>query len=112
MAHEIDMTNGRANIAYLGSRNDVWHRLGTEMKPGMNIATWAKAAGLEWSAVKVPAIVHLTSPDFDHIAAENRFAPVEGWNHLVRSDNGRPLGYVSNQYQPVQPADILAWFDR
>jgi hypothetical protein len=38
MAHEIDMTNGRANIAFMGNRNDVWHRLGQEMKEGMTIA--------------------------------------------------------------------------
>src|ERR1700704_2377376 len=45
MAHNIDMTNDRANIAFLGSRNDVWHRLGQEMQPGMDIPAWAKAAG-------------------------------------------------------------------
>ncbi|MBO0715707.1 MAG: DUF932 domain-containing protein [Rhizobiales bacterium] len=112
MAHNIDMSNGRANIAFIGSRRDIWHRLGTEMKPGQSIETWAKAAGLDWSAVKVPAIVHLKGAEFDHIDASKRFAPVDGWNHIVRSDNGAPLGYVSDQYQPVQPSDVLAWFDR
>ena len=112
MSHEIDMTNGRANIAFLGSRNDVWHRLGQEMQSGMTIEQWAKAAGLEWSAVKVPALAMLDGAQFDHIEASDRLRKVEGWNHIVRSDNGHPLGYVSDVYQPVQPADVLAWFDR
>ncbi|MGO3930848.1 hypothetical protein [Rhodopseudomonas pseudopalustris] len=46
MAHNIDMTNGRANIAYLGSRMDVWHRLGQEMRPGMSTADWSRGTAV------------------------------------------------------------------
>lgn len=28
MSANIDMTNNRANIAFIGSRNDIWHRMG------------------------------------------------------------------------------------
>ena len=113
MAANIDMTNGRANIAFLGSRNDVWHKMGQEMKVGMSTDDWAVAAGLNWDAVKVPAIASLEGPAFDHIAPELRFRRIDNRSHLVRSDNGQPLGYVSNnKYDVVQPRDILAWFDR
>src|SRR6202035_392974 len=101
MAHNIDMTNDRANIAFLGSRNDVWHRLGQEMKPGQSIKVWAKEAGLEWQAIKVPAPYEFNGERM----------VVEGMNHIIRSDNGHALGYVSDRYQPVQPAQILAWFN-
>jgi phage/plasmid-like protein (TIGR03299 family) len=101
MAHKIDMTNGRANIAFLGSREDVWHRMGQEMKPGMTIEQWAAAAGLDWKAIKVPALAALPS-------GETR--EVEGHKFLTRSDNGYPLGYVSDGYQVVQPNDVLKWF--
>lgn len=111
--HNIDMTNGRANIAFIGSREDVWHRLGQEMRPGMNTTEWAKAAGLDWEAIKVPALANLGGdPRFDHIPAADRFMKVEDRFHVCRSDNGRPLGYVSDVYKPVQPAEILQWFDR
>lgn len=110
MAHNIDMSNGRANIAFLGDRKDVWHRLGQEMTPGMDIPRWAEAAGLGWTAIKVPAIAALTGVMWDHIEPSKRFMPVEGQNHVCRSDNGRPLGYVSDQYQPVQPVEVLDWF--
>lgn len=112
MAHNIDMTNNRANIAFLGSRQDVWHRLGQEMIPGQPIEAWAKQAGLEWSAVKVDAIANLAGPEFDHLAAGDRFRKVEDRCHIVRSDNGHPLGYASTRYQPVQPAEQLSWFDQ
>jgi phage/plasmid-like protein (TIGR03299 family) len=112
MAHNIDMTNGRANIAFLGSRNDVWHRLGQEMQAGMTIDQWATAAGLNWDAIKVPAIASLEGARFDHIEASARFRRVEARNFVVRSDTGHPLGYVSDVYQPVQPRDVLDWFDR
>lgn len=112
MAHNIDMTNDRANIAFIGSRNDIWHRLGQEMAPGMTVADWALAAGLNWTAIKVPAIASLEGSRFDHIDAAERFQRVDGQNFVVRSDNGLPLGYVSDRYQPVQPSEVLEWFER
>lgn len=103
MAHNIDMTNNRANIAFLGSRNSVWHRLGQEMKEGMSIPEWAKAAGLEWEAIKVPAF-------FNHPGMG--MTEVPDCKHIIRSDTLHPLGYVSNRYQPVQPSEILDWFHK
>lgn len=97
MAHEID------SIAYLGSRNDVWHRLGNEMPAGGAIDDWARAAGLGWHAEKSQAAA---------IRPNGETVTVEGQYHLTRSDNGYPLGYVSGQYQPVQPRDVLDWFAR
>lgn len=110
--HNLDMTNDRANIAFLGSRKDVWHQMGQEMLPNMNVAQWAAAAGLEWEAIKVPAIASLEGPQFDHIAPANRFRKVDGKRHIVRSDNGYPLGYVSDRYQVVQPREVLEWFEQ
>lgn len=112
MADNIDMTGGRANMAFLGDRNDIWHRMGQEMKSGMDTKAWAKAAGLEWSAIKVPAIAALEGSQFDHIKPSERFRKVQDRFHVVRSDNGHPLGYVSNRYEPVQPSDVLGWFER
>jgi phage/plasmid-like protein (TIGR03299 family) len=117
MAHNLDMSNNRANIAFLGSRNDVWHRMGQEMLPGQSIEAWANAAGLGWSAVKVPAVVALSSPAFDHIDASKRFLPAPDRAFVVRSDNAGLLGYVSGEtdskgYQIVQPSDVLDWFQR
>ncbi len=112
MSHNIDFSTGRAAIAFLGSRNDIWHKHGQEMLPGESIEHWAKQAGLDFSAIKVPAIAALQGPQFDHLDPAKRFVPVEDRNFIVRSDTGHPLGYVSNRYQPVQPIEVLEWFQR
>lgn len=112
MAHNLDMTNDRVNFAFLGDRKDIWHRLGDEMQPGMTIEDWADASGLNWNAIKVPAIASLSGSQFDHLDAASRFRRVEGQNFVVRSDTGHPLGYVSDRYQPCQPQEVLDWFQR
>lgn len=114
MAHNLDMSNNRANIAFLGNRNDVWHRLGQEMAPGMSVDDWAIAAGLNWEAVKVPAIASLEGSRFDHIEPAKRFAPVPDRFFMVRNDTAHVLspGAVSDVYQAVQPIELLRWFDR
>jgi len=117
MAHNLDMTGGRANIAFLGSRNDVWHRMGQEMLPNQSVDDWIKAAGLGWEAIKVPAIAALEGPRFDHIDASKRFLPVADRSFVVRSDTAGVLGYVSGEseaqgYQIVQPRDQFDWFQR
>lgn len=117
MAHNLDMTNSRANIAFLGSRKDVWHRMGQEMLPGQTVEEWAKQSGLGWEAVKVPAIASLEGERFDHIDASLRFARVPDRAFIVRQDTGAVLGYASGEdhargYQIVQPSEVLDWFAR
>lgn len=118
MAHALDMTNGRANIAFRGSRKDVWHRLGQEMEAGMTIEQWAKAAGLDWTAVKVPALMDLSGAHWDHLHPKtgtyNSTPTARDRAFVVRSDTGSMLGdnCVTDVYQAVQPAELLAWFDQ
>ena len=106
MAHNLDMTNGRANVAFLGSRNDVWHRMGQEMQKGMSIDDWAQAAGLDWNAVLVDAYADLSN------VTNNGLTKVPGRQFNVRSDNGYVLGQMSDRYQNVQPREVLAWFEK
>jgi phage/plasmid-like protein (TIGR03299 family) len=112
MAHNLDFSNNQANIAFLGSREDVWHRLGQEMKPGQSIEEWAKQAGLNWEAIKVPAVASLSDSRFDHIPAGLRFAEVANTHFIARSDTGSVLGIGSDQYQLHQPSEVLDWFKR
>jgi phage/plasmid-like protein (TIGR03299 family) len=102
MSHNIDISNGRSNIAFLGSRDDIWHRLGTEMQPGMSMDDWRVKSGLNWTAENVPAF------------AETGQGPVkaEGWRFIVRSDTSHVLGCVSDRYKVVQPKDVLDWFEQ
>ena len=106
MAHNIDMSNGRANMAFLGSRDNIWHSLGTEMVEGMSIDEWRKAGGLDWTALKVNAFADAEA------SADGNMIAATGWKFLVRSDTKKVLGVCSDRYQPVQPADIFDWFER
>lgn len=121
MAHEIDFSNNRANVAFLGSRNDIWHRLGTEMEEGMSVADWAKAAGLDWHAVKVPAWADLRDmPTLSGMNLRRTGEDPTGMlraparQFVVRSDTGAMLGdnLVSDVYVPHQPREVLDWFER
>lgn len=103
MSHNIDQTTGKAAIAFLGSRKDIWHSLGQEMKEGMSIEEWQKAAGLDWVAEKTDAFAR--REDGSRIAASD-------WRFMVRSDTKKVLGCVKKGYQPVQPKDVLDWFDQ
>ena len=104
MAHNIE------KIAYLGSRADVWHHLGSEMVSGMSLDAWAAEAGLNWAAVKVPAIADCSSLGKGPVTLKDR-------SFIVRSDTAAPLGYVSGEddskgYRIVQPLEVLDWFQR
>lgn len=112
MAHNIDFSNDRANIAYLGSRNDVWHKLGQEMKPGQSIEEWARQAGLDWTAILVPLNADLSGAQFSHLSASAREGLVDNRRGIVRNDTGAVLGIGSDGYQPHQPVEVLDFFKR
>jgi len=102
MSHNIDMSNNRANIAFRGSRDDVWHKMGQEMAAGMSVEDWAKAAGLDWTADAQEAFVSING---EMVRVPDRY-------FNVRSDTKHVLGAVSDRYQAVQPIDVLRWFER
>ena len=112
MAHNIETADGQHNIAFRGSRKDVWHSLGQEMEPGMSVEQWAVAAGLNWHAVKAPALVDLRQLGGNFAVEGNNLRTVNENRFIVRSDNGHVLGCATNRYQPVQPAELLAWFEQ
>ena len=50
MAHELEIRNGKAQIAYAG---DVpWHGMGTKVDSNLTPAEIQVAAGLDWSVKK------------------------------------------------------------
>src|SRR5882762_250443 len=85
MTANIDMSNNRANMAFVGSRGAIWHSLGTEKKPGATLRSWVIDAGLDWSAIKVPALAALEGPEFAHLPPEKRLVD-SGMYFNARSD--------------------------
>lgn len=106
MAHEIDMSNGRANMAYVGETP--WHGLGQELQAGADIDTWKREAGMEWELNETPV---LFQPTPDGILAPDQGPLVmPGRKILYRSDTKVPLSVVSESYRVVQPGEILEFY--
>lgn len=113
------LADGRTSFAFLGRRDDIWHRKGNQHQPYWTVDDWAANSGLAFQAVKVPAF-------FDGASigkADNMFGPapnfggmtrVENRFFVVRSDNAHVLspGTVTNLYQVVQPREVLDWFQQ
>jgi phage/plasmid-like protein (TIGR03299 family) len=95
---QSDFEAGKANIAYTGSRNSVWHRLGHEMADGMSRADWQKAGGNDFQVMKVAA----------EYAWNGDYKRADDLCFIVRQDNGRLLGRssVTDRYVPCQPDEL------
>ncbi len=106
MSHMLDMTTGTAAIAYVGETP--WHNLGARLEEGASIADWARAARLDWRAEATPAFT-LLPPEIEPEHSK-RMIPVEGQQHLIRSDTRKALGYFTTGYKAVQPIEVLEFF--
>lgn len=102
MSANIDTSNGNENIAFLGSRNDIWHRMGNEMPVGATIAEWAQKAGLAHTCSLAPIYTNING---ELRAIEERRA-------IVRDDTFATLGVASPSYRIHQPAEALDFFAR
>lgn len=106
MAHLIDFTGCRANMAYVGEKP--WHGLGSELSRGASIDQWRVEAGLNWEVMRAEVMF-----DRSGAANYNPDQPIYATGEsevLFRSDTHKQLGIVSNRYQIVQPSDVLEFF--
>jgi len=102
MSHELTITNGKAEMAYVG--NEPWHGLGNKLEPNASIEQWIQAAGMDWQIRR--GVVQFT-PNSE---SWSYTVPVSDHHVLYRSDNLNPLGIVSSKYKVVQPGEVLEFF--
>lgn len=100
MAHELDIRNGKAAMAYIGDKP--WHGLGQELTAGASIETWIKEAGMNYAIGAAPVAFSADGKTMQQFG---------GKNVLFRDDTNEPLGLVSDSYQVVQPREIMEFFD-
>lgn len=101
MAHLIDMTNGRANMAFVGETP--WHGLGSQLTAGADIDQWRVEAGLDWHVGRSQVLFRPSAvPGSVIVKGESEV--------LFRDDTFAQLGIVSDRYKIVQPADVLEFF--
>lgn len=101
MAHEIDMTNARANMAYVGETP--WHGLGFPLNGDESIEQWKIAAGMNWD-IKSHQATYISDED------GGTLCEIPDRKVLVRSDNQAYLSTVSEGYKVVQPGEVLDFY--
>lgn len=99
MAHEIDMSNDRANMAYVGDKP--WHGLGNSLTDGAPLEVWQKEAGMDW-AVAESELIYRHPEAGDLVFPDRRV--------LYRDDTNAALGVVSDDYNIVHPKQIIEFF--
>jgi phage/plasmid-like protein (TIGR03299 family) len=100
MAHQLSIReDGTAEMAYVGEVP--WHHLGTQLLPNAPKSRWLEAAGFDHEILSQP--VRYLVDDEEYVCTDRVM--------MHRSDNHRPLGVVSKDYQVVQPAAVLDFFD-
>lgn len=97
MAHNLEIRNGKASIAFAGETP--WHRLGQKIQSAFDAQTALTEAGLNFVVEKTPIAVADTGT-----VIENKFA-------VRRTDTKAVLGVVGNSYTPLQNAEAFAFFD-
>jgi phage/plasmid-like protein (TIGR03299 family) len=99
MSHDIDTSNNRQNMAFVGQTP--WHGLGSKLPAGADIETWRTAAGLAWDVAETEVL-------FSDLGQTRQFPDTK---ILLRSDTRAPLSVVSKWYNTVQPGEVLGFFD-
>jgi len=97
MAHELEIINGEAQMFYRGEVP--WHKLGRYIDPQKKLTSEEAivAAGLNWNVQSKPLYL-----------ADGTLAPS---NAIVREDNNKILGVVSDKYTPLQNSEAFKFFD-
>ena len=95
MAHELEIVNGQAQMAYVG---DVpWHGLGTKVEQDLAPNQFQKVAGLDWEVKKEK----LVTP---------QGAIVKNKEALVRTSDNTVLDVVGTGWNPVQNSEAFEFF--
>jgi len=98
VAHNIEMVDGKAQMAYAGETP--WHGLGRQVPADLTPEQMLEAAGLDWEVEKVEAYANVGG----------RKVSV-GRSALVRTSDDKILDVVSNDWNPVQNSEAFEFFN-
>ena len=98
MAHELEIIDGKAQMAYVGQVP--WHGLGKEVPADLTPAQMLDAAGLNWTVDKIPAYATVAGKKV-----------AVGRSALVRSTDNAVIDVVSEDWNPVQNQEAFDFFN-
>jgi phage/plasmid-like protein (TIGR03299 family) len=102
MAHELEIVNGQAQMAY-AFRNEMdtpWHGLGKRVPADLTPEQMLKAAGLDWKVY--------TAPVYAEVGGKRIELPKQV---LVRDRDDKVLDVISDDWIPMQNSDAFEFFD-
>ena len=97
MAHELEIVNGVAQMAYVG--DEPWHGLGTKVSNDLTPTQMMQKAGVDWQVQEVESFIEF-----------NGERKKTGQKSLVRSTDGRILTNVGEGWNPVQNETAFEFF--
>tara|TARA_R100000742_G_C4278190_1_gene100735 strand:- start:1340 stop:2290 length:951 start_codon:yes stop_codon:yes gene_type:complete len=95
MAHELEIVDGKAQMAYVGELP--WHGLGTKVENDITPDQFQKVAGLDWTVEKQDMYT------VNGVKVPNKQA-------LVRSSDNKVLDTVGSGWNPVQNSEAFDFF--
>ena len=98
MSHNIEMVNGKAQMAYAG--DTPWHGLGVKVHNDLTPEQMLQEAGLDWTVEKVRAYATVGGKQVD-----------VGRSALVRSFDDKILDIVSDDWNEVQNREAAEFFN-
>jgi phage/plasmid-like protein (TIGR03299 family) len=98
MAHELELVNGVAQMAYAGQTP--WHGLGKQVPSDLTPEQMLQAAGLDWKVY--------TAPVYAEVAGKRIDLPKQV---LVRDRDHKVLDVISDDWIPMQNSDAFEFFD-
>lgn len=100
MAHELEIINGNACTFTVGDKP--WHGLGKNIQKAPTIEEGIIKAGLDWNVMKT----QLFYKDKYGITTHTK-----EYRSLIRETDGKFLGIVGKDYEPLQNIEAFNWFD-
>ena len=97
MAHEVEIINGQAQMAYAGEVP--WHGLGVQVSNDLTPEQMMKKAGLDWTVHEQESFVEF---DGEKIPT--------GQKALIRSSDKKVLTNVGENWNPVQNSEAFQFF--
>lgn len=98
MAHELEIVNGEAQMAYAGDLP--WHGLGTKVSNDLTPQQMMKKAGVDWKVREVESFI-----EFDGKRMNT------GQKSLVRETDGKILTNVGKDWHPCQNETAFEFFN-
>lgn len=97
MAHELEIINGQAQMAYAESEGTPWHGLGVAVSNDLTPRQMMDKAGLDWNVEKQ-----------DMFLTNGNKVPAK--KALVRSSDEKVLDIVGSDWNPVQNEEAFDFF--